>query len=104
MKAMVALENYVQQRGLAHSLIDLIKRAPAARPRNAVYLAFYMLCHMDSVFIFVRTYLGIDTGGPSQQGRPQASSRTRGISGSCRIIGSPRSSASHISRLGRARS
>jgi hypothetical protein len=29
---------------------------------SGVYLAFYVLGDMDSVFIFARTYLGIDTG------------------------------------------
>src|SRR5215831_9318480 len=29
---------------------------------SGVYLAFYVLGHMDSVFVFARTYLGIDTG------------------------------------------
>src|SRR5262249_40062948 len=42
-------------------------RAPSDRFRtfqiaSGVYLAFYVLGHMDSVFIFARTYLGIDTG------------------------------------------
>ena len=42
-------------------------RSPSDRSRtfqvaSGVYLAFYVEGHMDSVFIFARTYLGIDTG------------------------------------------
>jgi hypothetical protein len=49
--------------------------APAGRFRtfqiaSGVYLAFYVLGHMDSVFIFARTYLGIDTGWGFATGAP----------------------------------
>lgn len=37
---------------------------------SGVYLAFYVLGHMDSVFIFARTYLGIDTGWNFATGDP----------------------------------
>ena len=37
---------------------------------SGVYLAFYVLGHMDSVFIFARTYLGIDTGWSFATGAP----------------------------------
>jgi hypothetical protein len=37
---------------------------------SGVYLAFYVLGHMDSVFIFARTYLGIDTGWGLATGAP----------------------------------
>jgi len=37
---------------------------------SGVYLAFYVLGHMDSVFIFSRTYLGIDTGWSFATGAP----------------------------------
>ena len=37
---------------------------------SGVYLAFYVLGHMDSVFIFARTYLGIDTGWDFATGAP----------------------------------
>jgi hypothetical protein len=37
---------------------------------SGVYLAFYVLGHMDSVFIFARTYLGIDTGRSFATGAP----------------------------------
>ncbi|HLI11236.1 MAG TPA: hypothetical protein VKY65_06510 [Alphaproteobacteria bacterium] len=37
---------------------------------SGVYLAFYVLGHMDSVFIFARTYLGIDTGWNFATGAP----------------------------------
>jgi hypothetical protein len=37
---------------------------------SGVYLAFYVLGHMDSVFIFARTYLGIDTGWSFAAGAP----------------------------------
>ena len=37
---------------------------------SGVYLAFYILGHMDSVFIFARTYLGIDTGWGFATGAP----------------------------------
>jgi hypothetical protein len=37
---------------------------------SGVYLAFYVLGHMDSVFIFARTYLGIDTGWGFATGAP----------------------------------
>src|SRR5262247_1033260 len=38
--------------------------------RLSVYLAFYVLGHMDSVFIFARTYLDIDTGWGFATGAP----------------------------------
>lgn len=49
--------------------------APSDRFRSfqiasGVYLAFYVLGHMDSVFIFARTYLGIDTGWNFATGAP----------------------------------
>jgi hypothetical protein len=65
---------------------------------SGVYLAFYVLGHMDSVFIFARTYLGIDTGWGFATGAPTDSSRTDGTSASCRIIGSAHSSFSRILR------
>src|SRR5215471_6524761 len=37
---------------------------------SGVFLAFYVLGHMDSVFIFARTYLGIDTGWGFATGAP----------------------------------
>ncbi|HYB08365.1 MAG TPA: hypothetical protein VEJ16_01690 [Alphaproteobacteria bacterium] len=37
---------------------------------SGVYLAFYVLGHMDSVFIYARTYLGIDTGWDFATGAP----------------------------------
>lgn len=37
---------------------------------SGVYLAFYILGHMNSVFIFARTYLGIDTGWDFATGAP----------------------------------
>jgi hypothetical protein len=37
---------------------------------SGVYLAFYVLGHMDSIFIFARTYLGIDTGWGFATGAP----------------------------------
>jgi hypothetical protein len=37
---------------------------------SGVYLAFYVLGHMNSVFIFARTYLGIDTGWGFATGAP----------------------------------
>jgi hypothetical protein len=37
---------------------------------SGVYLAVYVLGHMDSVFIFARTYLGIDTGWNFATGDP----------------------------------
>jgi hypothetical protein len=37
---------------------------------SGVYLAFYVLGHMDSVFIYARTYLGIDTGWAFATGAP----------------------------------
>jgi hypothetical protein len=37
---------------------------------SGVYLAFYVLGHMDSVFIFARTYLGIDTDWSFATGAP----------------------------------
>jgi succinate dehydrogenase/fumarate reductase cytochrome b subunit len=44
-----------------------LTEAPCDRFRSfqiasGIYLAFYVLGHMDSVFVFARTYLGIDTG------------------------------------------
>ena len=37
---------------------------------SGVYLAFYVLGHMNSVFIFARTYLGVDTGWNFATGAP----------------------------------
>ena len=37
---------------------------------SGLYLAVYVLGHMDSVFIFARTYLGIDTGWSFATGAP----------------------------------
>ena len=45
---------------------------------SGVYLAFYVLGHMTSVFIFARTYLGIETAGISLWVRRPASSRIHG--------------------------
>jgi hypothetical protein len=52
-----------------------LSAAPSDRFRtfqiaSGVYLAFYVLGHMDSVFIFARTYLGIDTGWGFATGAP----------------------------------
>ncbi|MGC1234312.1 MAG: hypothetical protein WA838_06545 [Xanthobacteraceae bacterium] len=52
-----------------------LSAAPSDRFRtfqiaSGVYLAFYVLGHMDSVFIFARTYLGIDTGWDFATGAP----------------------------------
>jgi hypothetical protein len=52
-----------------------LTEAPSDRFRtfqiaSGVYLAFYVLGHMDSVFIFARTYLGIDTGWGFATGAP----------------------------------
>jgi hypothetical protein len=68
---------------------------------SGVYLAFYVLLgHMDSVFIFARTYLGASTpDGTSRPARLPDSSRIGGTSASCRIIGSPHSLSSRILRL-----
>ena len=38
--------------------------------QRGVYLAFYVLDHLDSVFIFARTYLGIDTDWDWATGAP----------------------------------
>jgi succinate dehydrogenase/fumarate reductase cytochrome b subunit len=37
---------------------------------SGVYLAFYVLGHMNSVFVFARTYLGVDTGWGFATGAP----------------------------------
>ena len=37
---------------------------------SGVYLAFYVLGHMNSVFIYARTYLGVDTGWAFATGAP----------------------------------
>jgi hypothetical protein len=52
-----------------------LTEAPSDRFRtfqiaSGVYLAFYVLGHMDSVFIFARAYLGIDTGWNFATGAP----------------------------------
>jgi hypothetical protein len=41
---------------------------------SGVYLAFYVLGYMDSVFIFARTYIGIDTGWGFATGAPPPAS------------------------------
>lgn len=38
---------------------------------SGIYLAFYVIGHMDSVFILARTYLGIDTDWAFATGAPQ---------------------------------
>jgi succinate dehydrogenase hydrophobic anchor subunit len=38
---------------------------------SGFYLAFYVVGHMDSVFIFARAYLEIDTGWAFATGAPQ---------------------------------
>jgi hypothetical protein len=68
---------------------------------SGVYLAFYVLGHMDSVFIFARTYLGIDTGWGFATGAPNRLVKDPGTSASCRIIGSAHSSSSRILRPAR---
>jgi hypothetical protein len=55
--------------------VSRLTAAPSDRFRtfqiaSGVYLAFYVLDHMDSVFIFARTYLGIDTGWSFATGAP----------------------------------
>ena len=52
-----------------------LTEAPSDRFRtfqiaSGVYLAFYVLGHMDSVFVFARTYLGVDTGWNFATGAP----------------------------------
>jgi hypothetical protein len=52
---------------LARGSSSRLTAAPSDRFRtfqiaSGVYLAFYVLSHIYSVFIFARTYLGIDTG------------------------------------------
>jgi len=65
---------------------------------SGVYLAFYVLGHMDSVFIFARTYLGIDTGWDFATGAPTGLIKDPW---KCRIIGWGCSSSSRTSRPGR---
>jgi hypothetical protein len=55
--------------------VSRLTAAPSDRFRtfqiaSGVYLAFYVLGHMNSVFIFARTYLGIDTGWSFATGAP----------------------------------
>jgi hypothetical protein len=63
------------QIGTGLYFVWLYTAAPTDRFRtfqmaSGVYLAFYVLGHMDSVFIFARTYLGIDTGWKFATGAP----------------------------------
>ena len=66
-----ATELPMAQSGLGEAAL----RSPSDRSRtfqvaSGVYLAFYVEGHMDSVFIFARTYLGIDTGWGFATGAP----------------------------------
>ena len=63
------------QAGTGFFFVWRLTAAPSNRFRtfqiaSGVYLAFYVLGHMDSVFIFARTYLGIDTGWGFATGAP----------------------------------
>ena len=65
------------QVGTGFFFVWRLTAAPSDRFRtfqiaSGVYLAFYVLGHMDSVFIFARTYLGIDTGWGFATGAPTA--------------------------------
>jgi hypothetical protein len=71
---------------------------------SGVYFAFYLLGQMDSVFIFARTYLGIDTGRSFATGVPTVLVKDPWNIRSCHIIGSACSSFSRISGVGRVRS
>ena len=71
---------------------------------SGVYLAFYLLDHMDSVFVLHGHISALTPDGTGRPARPPASSRMRGTSASYRIIGSARSSSSRISRLALVRS
>ena len=55
--------------------VSLASSARSFQIASGVYLAFYVLGHMDSVFIFARTYLGIDTGWGFATGAPTGISR-----------------------------
>jgi hypothetical protein len=66
---------FVFQVGTGLFFVWRLTTAPSDRFRtfqiaSGVYLAFYVLGHMDSVFIFARTYLGIDTGWGFATGAP----------------------------------
>jgi hypothetical protein len=66
---------FVFQVGTGLFFVWRLTAAPSDRFRtfqiaSGVYLAFYVLGHMDSVFIFARTYLGIDTGWGFATGAP----------------------------------
>ena len=65
---------------------------------SGVYLAFYLLDHMDSVFVLHGHISALTPDGTGRPARPPASSRMRGTSASYRIIGSARSSSSRILR------
>jgi hypothetical protein len=66
---------FLFQIGTGLAFVWRLTAAPSDRFRtfqiaSGVYLAFYVLGHMDSVFIFARTYLGIDTGWSWVTGAP----------------------------------
>jgi hypothetical protein len=66
---------FLFQVGTGLFFVWCLTAAPSDRFRtfqiaSGVYLAFYVLGHMDSVFIFARTYLGIDTGWGFATGAP----------------------------------
>ena len=66
---------FLFQVGTGLFFVCRLTAAPSDRFRtfqiaSGVYLAFYVLGHMDSVFIFARTYLGIDTGWEFATGAP----------------------------------
>src|SRR5262249_27824388 len=71
----VALFLFLFQVGTGLFFVWRLTVAPSDRFRtfqiaSGVYLAFYVLGHMDSVFIFARTYLGIDSGWGFATGAP----------------------------------
>ncbi len=66
---------FLFQVGTGLCFVWRLTAAPSDRFRtfqiaSGVYLAFYVLGHMDSVFIFARSYLGIDTGWGFATGAP----------------------------------
>jgi hypothetical protein len=66
---------FLFQIGTGLFFVSRLAAAPSDRFRtfqiaSGVYLAFYVLGHMDAVFIFARTYLGIDTGCSFATGAP----------------------------------
>jgi succinate dehydrogenase hydrophobic anchor subunit len=52
-----------------------IDRFRAFQIASGIYLAFYVIGHMDSVFILARTYLGIDTDWAFATGAPSGLTR-----------------------------